>query len=262
MKYGNMPIGVEIYTVREPFDVDPAATLKRVKQIGYNGVEFYSANYNKDPLYLKSLLEENGLECYGILTGWDSLQPDRIKETLDYNRKLGNYTLAIGSLGAELTKDKATLYKCIDYFNLLLKQLKDEGFSMGYHNHAADFVEIEGKTIWDHVFENTPQEFNMVLDTGNMATGGCDPIESIKKFPGRQEWMHIKPYSATKCFERGTDAMIGEDDFDWKELIRTCVEIGGCKVMTIEYGTHTRFQPIYGATLCYDHLKEILDSMD
>ena len=262
MKYSDLPIGVEIYTVREPFNDDPAATLRRVREMGYDGVEFYDTNYNKSPELLRGLLEENGLRCYGILTNWEHLQPDTIQKTLEYNRILGNRTLAIGSLYPELTKDKATLYGCIDYFNVLLHELREEGFSMGYHNHAADFKLVEGKTIWDHVFENTPREFNMVLDTGNAAMGGGDSIGSIRKFPGRQEWMHIKPYSDTKCFERGTDAMIGEDDFDWPELLRTCVEEGGCKVLTIEYGTHTRFQPFYGAYLCYENLKKILREMD
>ena len=50
--------------------------------------------------------------------------------------------------------------------------------------------------------------------------------------------------------------------FDWPELIRACVELGGCKVLTIEYGRRLCYQPFYGAYLCYNRLKSILEGMD
>ena len=259
MDFKNIPIGVEIYTVREPFQEDPEGALAYLKKIGYDGVEFF--NYNFEAERLKEALEANDLACYGILTGWDNLQPDKIEQTLDYNRKLGNRNIAIGSLRKELTKDKATLYKCIEYFNELLRILKAEGFTMGYHNHNTDFELVEGKTIWDHVFENTPQDFNMVLDTGNAMDGGADPVEIIRRYPHRQEWMHIKPYSRTNFWERGYGSMIGEDDHNWPELLHTCVELGGTKVLTIEFGNRNRYQPFYGAYLCYTNLKKILSEM-
>ena len=262
MKYSELPIGVEIYTVREAFAADAASALRRIREIGYDGVEFWDPNYELDPVFLKEALQKNGLACYGILSNWKRFQPEELEKTVQWNQALGNRYLAIGSLSAEQTKDKASLYDCIAFMNALLEKVKPLGFTMGYHNHASDFREIEGKTIWDHVFENTPADFQMVLDTGNAVAGGGDPIGSLKKYPGRQEWMHIKPYSATKFWETGYDAMIGEDDFDWQQLIRTCVETGGCRVLTVEYGNRGRFQPFYGAHLCIKHLKEILNAMD
>lgn len=261
MDYSKIPIGVELYTVREDFEAKPADTLRRLKEIRYDGVEFFGNIYEKDPIFLKELLCENELDCYGILTGWNNLQPENIGRTLEFNRKLGNSSIAVGSLSKEQTKDKASLYECISYFNRLLEELTAEGFSMGYHNHDTDFALVDGKTIWDHIFENTPQEFKMVLDTGNAVAGGGDPIGIIRKYPARQEWMHIKPYSKTNYWMTGYDAMIGEDDFDWETLIRTCVEVGGTKVLTIEYGNRNRYQPFYGAYLCYTKLKDIVNNM-
>ncbi len=262
MTYGKMPIGIQLHTVRECFDADPADTLQKVRELGYSGVEFSHRVWNQDPVLLRELLEKNELDCYGAIAPWAALQPENLENTLDFCRKAGFRSIAIGSLEPYLTKDIDTLYWCIDYFRLLAKHLRPEGFTLGYHNHAADFRTMDGKTIWDHIFENAPKELNMVLDTGNAAAGGGDPLGIIKKYPGRQEWMHIKPYAKTNYFVDGYDTMIGEDDFDWSELIRASVEIGGCRVLTVEYGRRSRYQPIYAAYLCYTRLRRILEQMD
>jgi len=190
------------------------------------------------------------------------LRPEKLESTLRYNEELGNKNIAIGSLKKELVADKKTLYECIDYFNELLVTLNKAGFSMGYHNHKEDFFNVvEGKTVWDHVFENTPKEFNMVLDTGNALAAHAHSVDIIKKYPGRQPWVHIKPCSHTKGFNGYGGTMIGEDDFDWPELIKTCVELGGTQVLTIEYGNRFCYQPYYGAYLAYNRLKEIMEQL-
>jgi sugar phosphate isomerase/epimerase len=213
MKYKDIPIGVQTYTVREAFSENPEATLKMLKDIGYDGVEFFSSNRCFEASRLKKALEQAGLKCFGYLIGWKDVQPDTLEETLRYNEELGNYNIAIGSVNTSLTYNIKTLYEVIDYFNKLYSELKNTPFSIGYHNHDTDFYKVEGKTVWDHIFENTPKDFNMVLDTGNALAGGAWSIPIIQKFPGRQPWVHIKPYSNKNYFETGYGTMIGECAF-------------------------------------------------
>src|SRR4029079_17920897 len=59
-------IGLQLYTVREAMQKDPAATLEKIAQIGYQSVEsvgYTSAEkfYKMEPLAFSHLLKQNGL---------------------------------------------------------------------------------------------------------------------------------------------------------------------------------------------------------
>ena len=49
------PIGLQLYSVRDAMAADFEGTLKAVKSMGYDGVEF-AGLFNKDPLWIKDLL--------------------------------------------------------------------------------------------------------------------------------------------------------------------------------------------------------------
>jgi sugar phosphate isomerase/epimerase len=254
-------IGVQAYTVREDFKKDPEDTLKRIRKIGYEGFECDSCHNLYEANRIKEALEQADLKCCGHLVNWKDVQSDTLEKTLRYNEELGNYDIAVAAVNTSLTYEIESLKKVIAHFNKLCDELKNTRFSIGYHSHSIDFFEVDGKTVWDHIFDNTPQEFNMVLDTGNALAGGAWSIPLIKKYPGRQPWVHIKPYSHKNYFQTGYDSMIGEDDFDWPLLLKTFIEIGKTKVFTIEFGNRAKYQPFYGATLCFERLKGILGNL-
>src|ERR1700761_6414460 len=64
--YDKKYIGLQLYTVRDAMSKDPAATLAKVAQIGYNTVEgaTYTGNekfYGMDAKSFSKLLADNGL---------------------------------------------------------------------------------------------------------------------------------------------------------------------------------------------------------
>lgn len=109
----NIKLGLQVHSVREAFAENPEETLRRIKEMGFTGVEIpmdavKSANggLTKMPVsYYKKLLEEIGLECYGILTSWADVQPDKIQETIAYNKELGSSFLVIGSVPRDLVSN-------------------------------------------------------------------------------------------------------------------------------------------------------------
>ena len=88
-------LGLQVHSVREAFAEDPIGTLKRIKEMGYTGVEIpmgaiTNANEGltaKSAEFYKKALEDAGLECYGILTSWEAVQPDHIEQTIRYNNE-------------------------------------------------------------------------------------------------------------------------------------------------------------------------------
>ena len=56
----NFPIALQLYSVRDDMAADFEGTLKKVKELGYDGVEF-AGLYGKTAAEVKALCEEIGL---------------------------------------------------------------------------------------------------------------------------------------------------------------------------------------------------------
>ena len=54
-----IPVALQLYSLREMFPVNPLETLKTVKEMGFTGVEFYGCHFQND--FYSSLLKETGL---------------------------------------------------------------------------------------------------------------------------------------------------------------------------------------------------------
>ena len=97
-----IPIGLELYSVREAFAGDPPGTLEAVAQMGYTGVEFAGPAVASGG-ELKAMLDEAGLVCCGWHTPWAAVQEDRLEETIALNAAVGNRYVIIPGIPRQLT---------------------------------------------------------------------------------------------------------------------------------------------------------------
>lgn len=262
----DVKIGIQLYAFRFEFAENPKKTLEDIKAMGYTGVEFPMGSItslnegltDKPASYFKELLEEVGLECYGILTSWADVQPDKLSATIEYNKALESPFLVIGSVPQAEVKTLEDAKKAIDYMLEVQRIINAEGIDTGYHNHDSDFFNvIEGKTFFEHVFDNTPKDFVMLLDTGNAHAGGANSAELLRKYPGRSPYLHIKGYSQEKKYH----AFVGKDDYDWNELIDLAVNVGKAKIFDIEFGSRADYDPYERAKWSRDVVYDILSKM-
>ena len=256
-------LGLQVHSVREAFAEDPRTTLQRIKAMGYTGVEFpmgsiTSANEGlttQSANFYRELLAETGLECYGILTSWEAVQPDRLEATLRYNEDLGSPFLVIGSVPTKLVPTMKEVEATVAYMKEAQKIINAQGIVTGYHNHDSDFFHvIGGKTYFEHIFDNTPQDFVMLLDTGNAQAGGFDSVKLLEKYPHRSPFLHVKGHSG----EKGYLAWIGQDDIDWPHLINVAQTVGDSVVFDVEFGMRADYDPFERAQAGYDVLSKIL----
>jgi len=221
-----IPVGLQLYSVREQCTADLPGTLSAVSKIGYQAVEF-AGYYGRSATELRKLLDDNGLVACGTHTPYESVQGDKLKETVEFNRTIGNKFLIVPWMNEAKSKqewlDRAKL------FNEIADQLKPEGMWVGYHAHQHDFKQIEGVTAWDLFFGNTKAEVIMQLDTSNCCEGGADPVAVLKKYPGRARSIHIK------AFGGGPDAVIGEDKVDWPAVFAFCETKGKTQWYVLEH---------------------------
>ena len=79
----NIPISVQLYTLREDIGKDFTGTLEKVAKIGYKGVEFAGFGNLTSP-QLKACLDRLGLKASGSHTGIDDLENnfDNVKQLI------------------------------------------------------------------------------------------------------------------------------------------------------------------------------------
>ncbi|MBI4578411.1 MAG: sugar phosphate isomerase/epimerase, partial [Planctomycetes bacterium] len=117
-------------------------------------------------------------------------------------------------------------------FNKAAEALKPLGIACGYHNHTGEFKKDGDKTYWDLFAERTSKDVVLQLDVGHAAAAGVDPVELIKKHPGRTGTTHFAPH--VKSGDTGKKAIIGQDSIDWKACIIACRQVGATEWYVLE----------------------------
>jgi sugar phosphate isomerase/epimerase len=240
-----IPLGLQLYSLREQCKTDLPGMLSAVSKIGYRGVEFagYHGRSAKD---LRVLLDDNGLVACGTHTPYASVLEDKLKETVEFNRVIGNKFLIVPSL--DETDSKEEWLRRAHLFDAISEKLKADGMWIGYHAHAHDFKQIEGVSAWDLFFGNTKAEVIMQLDTGNCCEGGADLMAVLKKYPGRARTIHVKAHGA------GPEAVIGEDTIAWKQVFAWCEGKGGTEWYVLEHESSK--DPLDAVTRSFAALKK------
>ena len=222
----SIPMALQLYSLREMFPETPLKTLRMVKEMGFSGVEFYGNHFKND--FYRALLAETGLVCAGWHTPVEALEGENFEKTLERNLAVGNKYICI----PWFSSDKADEWKKFaNRLNLIAEKLRPCNIRTGFHCHAHEFAPVEGELPWNIVAENTIEDVVLQLDTGNALSGGADLMETLKAFPGRNQSIHWKPYSA----KEGFTVPVGEDDQDWEELLRWSETKGRTEWIVLEY---------------------------
>ena len=192
-------VGIQLYSLHQDMG-NVEASLQRLADIGYTSVETLNGNgdpncFGMSPADFKALCDKVGLT---ITSTHASIQNDPANEEavmerwrvlFDALRTMGaKYCIMPGyAFGSTLEEIAASC----DYCNRVGKLATEYGLKLGYHNHAGDFVQVEGQTVLDYVLAHTdPELFLLELDVANM--GGADPMYYLTQYPDRVRLLHVK----------------------------------------------------------------------
>lgn len=212
------PIALQLFSVRGECEKDLPETLRRVAGIGYAAVEPWG--YGGESLEwmgvgareLRVMLDDAGLRCCGFHLATAALMEERIATTIEMNRILGNQFLIIAADQARMGSREGIM-DLAAILNAAAKRLEPEGMRAGYHCHGFDFAIVDGEVAWYTLFSNTDDAVVMQLDIGNCMQGGGDPMDALRRFPGRGRSVHLKEYGQP---EGGT---IGDGEIDWPVML-------------------------------------------
>jgi len=249
-KSKKIPLGLQLYSVRTECQKDLPATIKTVADIGYQGVEF-AGYYDYSAKDIRKLLDDNGLKCCGSHTQLDTLLGDNLPKTIEFNKIIGNKYLIVPWLDPKEYSSVEGWKKAADMFNELAEKVEPHKMMVGYHNHSHEFKAVDGQIPWDIFFGNTRKDVIMQCDTGNAMIGGGEVIPYLKRYPGRAVTIHLKEYSATN-----KNAILGEGDIPWEELLTLCETIGGTKWYIIEEEKDV-YPPLKAVELCYKNFRKL-----
>jgi sugar phosphate isomerase/epimerase len=244
-----IPIGLQLYSVRNECEKDLVGTVTAVAKMGYKAVEF-AGYYNRDAKTLRKLLDDVGLKCCGTHIGLETLQGDNLAKTIEFNQILGNQFLIVPGLAEQHTKSRQAWQETADIFNALAEKVAPHRMRVGYHNHTIEFKALDGELPWDTFFGRTKKEVVMQFDTGNAMQGGGDATVYLKRYPGRAATVHVKSFSKTK-----PNALIGEDELPWKEIFRLCETLAGTQWYIVEYESDA-YPPLVSVEKSLQKLRE------
>jgi sugar phosphate isomerase/epimerase len=228
--YDKKYIGLQLYTVRDAMGKDPAATLAKVAQIGYNSVEAGYADgkfYGLEGAAFSALLKQNGLimpSCHyrlgeektngvaaagTILNGWDKAVDDAAKVGLQY---MVCAWLAPSERGS------------LDHYKQVAQDLnkggevcKKAGIQLCYHNHDFEFIQENGKYPYEILLADTDKNLvKMEMDLYWMTKAKQDPIATFNQNPGRFPLLHLKDMDNT---DKQMFTEVGNGIVDFKKIL-------------------------------------------
>ncbi len=179
-----MKYGLQMYTLRELTGGDMPGILKKVADMGYEGVELAGFG-SSTPEEMPALLRENGLSLISAHIGYQDLQKDgplwaERMQAMDCARItlpwMDPRRLEADSIG-----------QTADMINELAEQLKPHGIELSYHNHDFEFV--DGR--YDRLMQLCPA-LKFELDTYWVRFAGFDPVEVMKRYADRIVLVHLK----------------------------------------------------------------------
>ena len=217
-------IGAQMYTVREfcktPADI--ATSLKKIKAMGYDGVQL-SALGPIDPRELKKMLEGEGLVCAATHISLDRMKNEP-QAVIEDHKLWGCRYPAVGGF----FKESFTRQDWLDYaktFSEVGKTLAAGGLALGYHNHSHELQRFEGKTALDLLLEHCDPTIWMEIDTYWIQHGGGDPAAWIEKVKGRIPCVHFKDMGITAKREQ-VMCEIGAGNLNWPRILKACKTAG------------------------------------
>jgi len=254
-KKSSIPIGLELYSVRDELKKDPEATVRAVAQMGYQCVEFYSPYFDWTEAQAKSmrkLLDDLGIRCYSTHNSEEYFSKDKISKARDLNLTLGTKYMVMASSDPKPGIDG---WKAIaDELNSAADFLAPAGLKTGYHNHQPEFKTEDGVRPIEFLAKNTKPSVMLQLDVGTCLNSGGDPAAWIRSNPGRIRSIHLKDWSSDPA--KGYQVLFGEGDAKWKEIFAAAESVGGVEYYLLEQ-EGSRFGELETAKRCLEAYHKI-----
>lgn len=222
-----IPLALQLYTVRDETARDFTGTIRRIAEMGYDGVEF--AGYGDlTAEEMHSLLSEVGLQAYSSHVRLDLLE-QQLDQEIAYCKQIGCPFIFLPWLAPDMRNEEMirTLAPRLNEFG---KRCQDQGITFGYHNHDFEFATLpDGTKLLDLLLSQTDPSFvSLELDVYWAAYAGVSPASVLERYSGRVPVVHLKDMTPDRHFTE-----VGDGTLNLAQLAAVA-EKSGAKVFVVE----------------------------
>jgi sugar phosphate isomerase/epimerase len=226
----HIPLGIQLYTVREDLAKDFAGTLNKIKAIGIHTVQTASlASNGRNATQLRKIFGDMGLTWESSHAAGDALRISA-EQTVDRAMAAGLKNLVCSFplypvdskavlAGPTLDDWKRNAQAC----NTIGELCKKAGLTLSYHNHNVEFKKVGGIYAYDVLLKETdPALVQMEMDIGWVAASGADPADYLTRYPTRYRSLHIKdlkPQDVPNTDLKMISAIIGKGIVNWTRVL-------------------------------------------
>ncbi len=253
-------IGAQFFTLRnfcktlEDFD----ESCKKVSKIGYKVVQLSGiGNFTGEEV--KKVLDKYGLICACTHRAADRYL-EHLDEEIEFHKTIGCKVCGLGSMPGGLVPDlrggiaEELIEDFAKKFGPVCEKLAEHGLVFAYHNHGFEFLKMNGKYLFDELFDKMPYDnFKMILDVYWLSSVGVNPAKFIIENKDNIACVHFKDLKVIG-HEKQAYAEVGQGNLNWDEII-AAVEQTSAEYALVEQD-QCDGDPFESLKISYDFLKE------
>ncbi len=202
-----LPIGLQLYSVRDLLPIDYDGTLRQLGRLGYQEVEA-AGFFGRSAKEVRLAMDHAGMRCVSAHYPLKDLLP-KVDEVIQFGKDLGlSYIVcaapwlkdpsSVKDPGSRAARDAMTLDDWrwnAEQFNRIGERVNAAGMHFAYHNHTAEFRSENGVVFYDEVLRATdPAKVSMEMDCGWVVIGGKNPADYLNRYPKRFSMLHVKDF--------------------------------------------------------------------
>ena len=203
-----VPVGLQLYTLREALAEDFEETIRQVAEMGFVGIEPWGGVMTNIAAK-KKLYDDLGLTVTGV--HYQLPIGENKNKVLDDVAQLGCHDVILPHINPEYFTSKDGIKVVADLLNEANEVGQAHGLTIHYHNHDFEFQALNGRPAMEHLIEQVDPAVKFELDTYWIQVGGHNPAELIQKMGNRSPFLHIKDGPAdnreSNMLALGTGAM-------------------------------------------------------
>lgn len=199
-----IPIAVQLYSVGADARENLYGTLKKIKAMGYDGVEFAGLHGHTAP-ELKEMCADIGITPISAHVPYTEMVADP-EGVLGAYAEIGVKYVAVPYLAEEHRPGTEAFPEVIRNIAMLGRVAKTLGITLMYHNHEFEFLKLDGKYALDILYDAIPAELLQTeLDVCWIKLAGEDPVNYINKYADRCPIVHCKDFWCEELVKRAED---------------------------------------------------------